>query len=120
MAFREPGAGELNRSVLIRLRTDLPAVDMGLDSIFSDERPRWAKIEPVGTAVYAAGVQTDNKLTHRITLRLLKGVTDAHEVLHGDTIYRVKRSADLNGSHRFTQLEVEELGTIQAGDSIYG
>jgi SPP1 family predicted phage head-tail adaptor len=120
MAFREPGAGELNRRVLIRLRTDLPAVDMGLDSVFTDERPRWAKIEPVGTAVYAAGVQTDNKLTHRITLRLLKGVTDAHEVVHGDTIYRVKRSADLNGTHRFTQLEVEELGSTQTGDSIYG
>lgn len=120
MAFREPGAGELNRSVLIRLRTDLPAVDMGLDSVFTDERPRWAKIEPVGTAVYANGVQTDNKLTHRITLRLLKGVTDAHEVVHGDTIYRVKRSANLNGTNRFTQLEVEELGASLVGGGIYG
>lgn len=119
MAFREPGAGELNRRVLIRRRTDLPAPDMGLDSVFSDERPRWAKIEPVGTAVYSNGLQTDNKLTHRITLRLVQGVSDAHEVVHGSTVYRVKRSADLNGTHRFTQLEVEELGAIRAGGGIY-
>ncbi|WWZ14855.1 phage head closure protein [Pseudomonas chlororaphis] len=92
---------------------------MGLESVFNDERPRWAKIEPVGTAVYANGVQTDNKLTHRITLRLLRGITDAHEVVHGGTIYRVRRSADLNGTHRFTQLEVEELGPAQAGGSVF-
>ena len=120
MAIREPGAGELNRRVRVRRRGDLPAADMGPDSVFSERKVRWAKIEPVGTAVYAEGVQTDNKLTHRITLRFLKGVTDAHEVVHGSTIYRVKRSADMNGTHRFTMLEVEEQGESLAGDSIYG
>lgn len=120
MAIREPGAGELNRRVRIRSRADLPGADMGLDPVFSERKQRWARIEPVGTAVYAEGVQIDNKLTHRITLRFLKGVTDAHEVVHGATIYRVKRSADMNGTHRFTTLEVEELGESRSGDSIYG
>lgn len=120
MAIREPGAGELNRRVRIRRRADLPGADMGLDPVFSERKQRWAQIEPVGTAVYAEGVQTDNKLTHRITLRFLKGVTDAHEVVHGATIYRVKRSADMNGTHRFTTLEVEELGESRSGESIYG
>lgn len=120
MALREPGAGELNRRVRVRRRADRPAEDMGLDSVFSERKQRWAKIEPVGTAVYADGVQTGNKLTHRITLRFLAGVTGDHEVVHGSTVYRVSRSADMNGTHRFTLLEVEELGESQAGGSIYG
>lgn len=120
MALREPGAGELNRRVTIRRRTDMPAEDMGLDSVFTEPKRRWAKIEPVGTATYSDGVQTDNKITDRITLRFLAGVTDAHEVLHGNTVYRIRRSADMNGGHRFTLLEVEEQGKATSGGSIYG
>ncbi len=134
MAYREPAAGDLNRRVAIRLRTDIPADDMGVDSEFSEIKPRWAKIEPVGTGVYSAGVQTGNKITHRVWIRALPGVTEAHEVVHvthlpgdpaysvvvGAPIYRIKRNADLNGGRRFTLLEVEELGASQAGLNIYG
>ncbi|MDH1442056.1 phage head closure protein [Pseudomonas sp. GD03721] len=110
MAWREPGAGELNRRVTVRKRVDYPDDhDGGLESAYPAQSPRWAKIEPVGTAVYTAGVQTDQRVTHRIILRHLPGVTDSHEVVRGDTVYRVRRSADMNGEQRFTVLEVEEL-----------
>jgi SPP1 family predicted phage head-tail adaptor len=117
--LREPHTGELNRRITLRLRSDVPASDMGLEPVFSEPRKRWAKIEPVGTAIYANGVQTDNKLTHRITLRYHPGITDEHEIVHGETLYRVKRIADLNGAHRFTVLEVEELGQLKNGVEIY-
>ena len=120
MAMLEPSAGELDRRITLRLRSDIPAPDLGLDSLFTDQKKRWAKIEPVGTAVYANGVQTDVKITHRVTLYHLKGMSDAHEVVHGGSIYRVRRVADMNGGHRFTLLEVEELGAARAGGSIYG
>lgn len=120
MAMREPSAGELDRRITVRLRSDAPAPDLGLDSVFSDQKKRWAKIEPVGTAVYANGVQTEVKITHRVILYYLKGMSDAHEVVHGGSIYRVKRVADMNGSRRFTVLEVEELGPDQPGGGIYG
>ena len=132
MGYREPTIGELNRRVAVRRRTDAPAVDMGLDSSFSVLRGVWARIEPVGTATYTDGVQTDVKITHRISLRLLKGITDAHEIVHvraitggvyevvPDTpLYRVKRSADMNDSRLFTLLEVEELSPSQSGAGIY-
>lgn len=119
MALLEPSAGELNRRITLRLRADVPASDQGLDSLFTEQKKRWAKIEPVGTAVYAAGIQTDVKLTHRITLYYLKGMSESHEVVHGSTVYRVRRVADMNGDHRFTLLEVEELGPQQAGGGIY-
>lgn len=120
MAMREPSAGELDRRITLRLRTDTPALDQGLDSSFTDQKKRWAKIEPVGTAVYANGVQTDMKITHRVTFYYLKGMSESHEVVRGATIYRVRRVADMNGKRRFTLLEVEELGAGQAGGGIYG
>nr|WP_242070536.1 phage head closure protein [Pseudomonas mohnii] len=117
--MREPSAGELDRRITLRLRTDIPAPDQGLDSLFTDQKKRWAKIEPVGTAVYANGVQTEVKITHRVTFYYLKGMSESYEVVHGDTIYRVRRVADMNGNRRFTLLEVEELGPQQAGGGIY-
>lgn len=109
MAWRIPGAGELNRRVTVRRRVDYPEDDGGLESQYPEQGKRWAKIEPVGTAVYTAGVQTDQRITHRIILRHLPGVTDSHEVVRGDIVYRVRRVADMNGEQRFTVLEVEEL-----------
>jgi SPP1 family predicted phage head-tail adaptor len=115
MALKEPGAGELNRRITLRRRDDLPAPDGGLSSLFSDERKRWARIEPVGTAIYSGSVQADDTITHRITLRYLGVIPIDFEVLHVGVIYRVKRATDLNGRHRFTVLEVEELGLQQPG-----
>lgn len=38
MAMREPSAGELDRRILVRLRSDIPAEDLGLDSLFTDQK----------------------------------------------------------------------------------
>lgn len=119
MAMREPRSGELDRRILIRLRTDIPAEDQGLTPVFSTEKERWAKIEPVGTAVYNSGVQVDSKVTHRIILYLLAGMSEAHEVLYRETIYRVRRVSEMNGSRKFTLLEVEELGPQKVSGGIY-
>lgn len=116
---REPGASELNRRIIIRLRQDTPASDMGLDPNFMEEKRRWARVQPVGTVIYSAGVQIDSKITHRITFYYTKGISDAHEVLHDTTLYRVRRVTDMNGNRRFTVLEVEELGPVQAEGGIY-
>jgi SPP1 family predicted phage head-tail adaptor len=120
MAMSEPGAGDLNRRVTLRRRSDSPADGGGLASQFSGEKKRWARIEPVGTAIYHDSVQTDSKITHRITLRYLGVLPIDFEVIHGAVVYRVSRATDMNGSHKFTVLEVEELGVDQPGGSLYG
>lgn len=119
MAMREPSAGELDRRITIRVRTDVPATDQGLDSVFTEQKKRWARIEPVGTAVYAAGVQTDVKITHRVIFYYLKGMSESHELVHGAIIYRVRRVADMNGTRRYTLLEVEELGPEKPKGGVY-
>lgn len=100
---------KLDKRVQIRKRTDLPLGDSELESVFSQPVPRWARIQPVGTAAYAEGQQSDHSLTHRIWLRKIAGITTAHEVVHGTSVYRVLRSADLDGGNAFTILEVEQL-----------
>lgn len=107
--LKEPGAGDLNRRVIVRRRVDVPALDQGLEQTFPEASPRWARIEPAGAAVYSGSVQIDDAVTHRITMRYLDGLTNAHEVVHGSRVYRVKRVTDMNGGHRFTMLDVEEL-----------
>ncbi|WP_225773320.1 phage head closure protein [Pseudomonas sp. Marseille-Q5115] len=115
----EPAAGDLNRRVTLRRRDDLPAADGTLVSEFSEEKQRWASIDPVGTAIYSGSVQVDDKITHRIILRFLGVVTIDFEVVYANVVYRVKRAIDMNGGHRFTLLEVEELGQLQPNGGLY-
>lgn len=120
LGTRDPESGELDRRITIRLREDLPAEEAGLEPAFTQDRRRWAKIRAVGTAVYTDSVQTDDKITHRIWVRCLDGVTTSHEVLAGNVIYRVKRCAPWAAGKRFTLIEVEELGQQRAAGGIYG
>lgn len=113
--MQEPSSGDLNRRVTFRLRVDLPTADMGLGPTYPLVIQRWAKIEPVGTAIYTGSAQTDSRITHRVTVRRLEGVTTSHEVVWGRTVYRVVRSAALNGGDDWTVFEVEELGEVSDG-----
>lgn len=108
--FPNPGAGRLNQRVQIRLRRDVP---IGLAAVVTEypvTRQRWARIWPVGTAVWAATVQTDERVTHRCLMRYLDGVTTSHEIVHGGRVYRVRRGGGLRGERRFLVVDLEELG----------
>lgn len=105
-----PNAGELNKRVQIRLRQDVP---VGLSSVVEQHSQlleRWARLSPVGTAVWAASVQTDNRITHRAIIRYMDGITENHEIVHRQCVYRVRRSADLRSARKFLVLDLEELG----------
>lgn len=114
MAMIEPGAGELNRRVVIRERIDYPGAEPAeVGSDFNGVRRTWAKIEPVGSAVYSGSVQADSIVTHRVTIRYRNGITTGHEVVEKrggvEVVYRVRRSSPLGTGRRFTVIEVEEL-----------
>lgn len=117
---RDPESGELDRRITIQLREDIPVEEAGLEPAFTQPRQRWAKIRAVGTAVYTDSVQTGDKITHRVWVRLLDGATTSHEVVAGGVIYRIKRCAPLGAGKRFTLIEVEELGQQREGGGIYG
>ena len=79
--LRDIPSQRLNKLVQIRRRQDLPMGDSELHSQFVEQCPRWCRIQPVGTAVYADGQQTGHAITHRIFMRRVMGITSAHEVV---------------------------------------
>lgn len=112
-AMSTPRLSELKTRVLIRHRQDFPIDAALLAPEYTKERYRWAKILPVGTAVYSESKQLDSKITHRIWLRHIEGVTTDSEIVARGRVYRVERSAPVHGEQVFTVIEAEELGDVE-------
>lgn len=108
--FSEPFAGELSKRVQIRLCRDLPVGWSGVAEQRLDPIRRWAALTPVGTAVWTATAQTDERITHRCLLRYLDGITNQHEIFYAGRVYRVRRAAPLRGERQFLVLDLEEFG----------
>ena len=121
-----PDPGELDKRVLFRKRVDVPAADLGTRPDYPVSFPVWAKVVQTSATTYQETAQTDNAITHYITVRWRRGITSDFEVVQGDQVYRVKRARDLNSKRRYLLLECTELGTEPAttggngnGDSIF-
>lgn len=82
--MNEPAIGELDTRVTLRHRDDQPNMaNADLESSFPIQKQTWAKLEPVGSALYSGSVQADSILTHRITIRYRNGITRDWEVVVG-------------------------------------
>ena len=112
--------GELNQRVLLRQREDVPVSDYGTTPEFNNERRVWAKIRQVGATTLHESAQTENAITHYVTIRWLRGISADFELVHNDTVYRIRRARDLNSARRFLLLECEELGAERQTGEMYG
>lgn len=112
MAMKAPNVGELKHKITIKLWRDVPNLSAGIDQTFTEPAIAWAKIEPVGTAIYFDTKQTDNKITHRFYIRFIAGVTSDHVIEHDGWRYRIARSAPMQFERRFLVIEAEQLGSI--------
>jgi SPP1 family predicted phage head-tail adaptor len=121
-----PDPGELDKRIQLRKRVDVPTADYGTEPEYPVSFLTWAKIVQTSATTYQETAQTDNAITHYITLRWRSGITSDFEVVNGDEVYRVKRVRDLNSKRRFLLLECTELGVETAatggngnGDSLF-
>ncbi|ENB6028580.1 phage head closure protein [Shigella dysenteriae] len=105
-----PDPGELDKRVLVRKRVDVPAADFGTEPEYPISFRAWAKVIQTSATTYQETAQTDNVITHYITIRWRRGITTDFEVVLNDLVYRVKRVRDLNSKRRFLLLECTELG----------
>ena len=117
-----PDPGDLDKRVLIRKRVDVPAADFGTEPEYPVSFPVWAKMVQTSATTYQETAQTDNVITHYITIRWRRGITSDFEVVQGDQVFRVKRARDLNSKRRFLLLECTELGveSVTAGGNSNG
>lgn len=107
-----PDPGELDKRVSIRQRVDSPSDDMGTEPTYPVQFPAWAKVVQTSATTYQETAQTDNVITHYITIRWRSGITSDFEVVQGNQVFRVKRARDLNSKRRFLLLECTELGVV--------
>ena len=107
-----PDPGELDKRVLLRKRVDVPTADFGTEPEYPVSFNAWAKVLQTSATTYQETAQTDNAITHYITIRWRRGITTDFEVANGDEVYRVKRVRDINSKRRFLLLECTELGSF--------
>ncbi len=116
--MREPGAGELDRRILLRLQTDVPNAGFGLDQTFSAGTALWAKHEPVHSLAIRSGMQTGEAPTDFFWVRRAAGLTQPENITAAHVIewdgqrYRVLEAIDVNGTRRFTRVTAKLLGAI--------
>ncbi|MDM2756878.1 phage head closure protein [Citrobacter sp. Cpo073] len=110
--YTMPDPGELDQRVVLRERVDVPADDFGTEPEYPVSFNAWAKVLQTSATTYQETAQTDNAITHYITIRWRRGITTDFEVANGDEVYRVKRVRDLNSKRRFLLLECTELGSF--------
>lgn len=117
-----PDPGELNKRVNIRLRVDSPSDDMGTEPTYPVQFPAWAKVVQTSATTYQETAQTENVITHYITIRWRRGITSDFEVVVDELVYRVKRARDLNSERRYLLLECTELGefAVTTGGNLNG
>ncbi|MBC6499936.1 phage head closure protein [Citrobacter freundii] len=108
--YTMPDPGELDQRVVLRERVDVPSDDFGTEPEYPVSFNAWAKVVQTSATTYQETAQTDNAITHYITIRWRRGITTDFEVAKGDEVYRVKRVRDLNSKRRFLLLECTGLG----------
>ena len=116
-----PAAGSLDRRILIRKRSDMPTMGSTLTENYTAGVPAWAKLTPVGNALFFGTQQIGENVTHSFVVRRRDedGVS-AYEIT-GDYVidcegyrYRVKRCDDLQGERHTLLIQCELLGIIPA------
>lgn len=108
--YRFPDPGELSKEVIIRRCEDKLAENGETGRIYPELFSAWAKVVQTSAAKYRGSVQTNEKVTHYVTIRYVGNITSHFEVVIDGKVFRIRRIRDLNSVQRFLLLECEELG----------
>lgn len=115
MGDRKFTAGDLNRRIVIKLFTEVADVGYSTTGTDTTVATVWAKVEPVGSAIYQGSKQIDATVTHRFIVRRQASVLESHTVSNRHVViyngyrYRVKRVAEYADEREFIVIEAEEL-----------
>lgn len=70
----------------------------------------WSRIEAINKKVYFNGVQTDETITHKITIRYQPNITSENWILFAGKFYRVRGVKNMDEKNRWLTLECMEIG----------
>jgi hypothetical protein len=117
MSMSPTSVGELNTTVRVREWQDMPAIGGGIDQTFAAGTKAWAKLVPVGAALFYGTAQIEAGVTHRMTTWRTtalneRTVTAAHVVESEGMRYRVRRATPMDQERQFLLVDLTELGAI--------
>ena len=112
-----PLAGDLNRRIVIKSQSDIPAMGAAITQNFTTVASMWAKHQPVGGAIFFGTKQVGEDVTDRFIMRRNttineQTITANHVIDFAGSRYRVRRASDLEGARQFTMIEAECLGNV--------
>jgi len=108
----EPKPGELRERITIKTWLETANAQASLDQTFNSPVSVWAKVEPVGAAIYHGTQQTGKAITHRFYIRYIKGITQDNVIEHSGQRYRIRRVSDMHHRQKYSVIETEQLGSI--------
>lgn len=117
MSPANPSIGEMDRKILVRELQESPGIGSTVDQALDPGVPAWARLQPVGAALFYGTAQVESGVTHRAatwrTSQLNElTVTAAHVVDCEGVRYRVKRASDVGDGRRYLLIDLEQLGVI--------
>ena len=124
--MKRPEIGKLNRRVTIRVVSHVPDQQSGFALSVDRSVTVWGSLEVVGAGIYFGTKQVESTVTHRVTVRRIKGKTQPQDLTTASTLtidgieYLIRRVADLGGAERFTVIDCEEKGVGNARQRIGG
>jgi SPP1 family predicted phage head-tail adaptor len=113
----DPQIGELTDRIKIRRWQDQPDAGFGIEPTFDGGIDVWAKVLPVGSAIFFGAMQVGEGITHQVLVRYSPSVNEAtvteqHIFELDDQRYRIKRANKFKGQKNFLFIEAELLGDI--------
>ena len=103
-------AGRLRHRVVLEQRSSAAGTSGALQHSYAPVATAWGGIEAVRGSVYAAGLQTEERITHRIVLRW-RDPTGFDHVRQDGTSHRfkVRDVRDPDGRRRELEIMAEEM-----------
>lgn len=116
-----PRAGTLNRRVRLQQVTMTSDSEGVSGENWTDLDVVWAHISPIGGLERIQAAQTEEKITHQVTIRWRKDVTGHMRFLYTETagastrLFYIKNMLDPDEAHREIDCMCEEIVTTQVG-----
>ncbi|MFH5927149.1 head-tail adaptor protein [Roseomonas xinghualingensis] len=102
-------AGRLRHRLVLEQRSS-DAPDFSLQDTFTPVAEVWGAVEAVRGSVYAAGLQLEERITHRITLRYRNPTTFDHIRQDGTGHrFKVRDARDVDGRRIELEVMAEEV-----------
>ena len=100
--------GEMRNRIIIQSQTRTADSMGGFTVAWAEFKTVWAKVEPMSASQVFWARHLEHRVTHRITMRYLAGVTSDMRISFGSRIFHIKGIRNIEERNRFMELVAEE------------